>query len=82
MLESLPMWTGIRSLLIIAGLVCLASRWALSAQNRFEKLAPQVDAPDTGPVGFRSQKPRPTTQFDLALAQREYSAAYLASHEC
>jgi spermidine synthase len=61
MLESLSMWTGIRSLLIIAGLLYLASWWALGAQNRLEKFAPQVDALDAGPVGFRGQKPHPTT---------------------
>jgi hypothetical protein len=61
MLESLSMWTGIRSLLIIAGLLYLASWWALGAQNQIEKFAPQVDTPDAGPVGFRAQKPHPTT---------------------
>jgi spermidine synthase len=61
LLESLSMWTGIRSLLIIAGLLYLASWWALSAQSRLEKFAPQVDSLDAGPVGFRTQNPHPTT---------------------
>ena len=61
MLESLSMWTGIRSLLIIAGVLYLASWWALGAQNPLEKFAPQADALDAGPVGFRTQKPHPTT---------------------
>ncbi|MBZ5662417.1 MAG: methyltransferase domain-containing protein [Acidobacteriia bacterium] len=61
MLESLSMWTGIRSLLIIAGLLYLASWWALGAQSRLEKFAPQADALDARPVGFRARKPYPTT---------------------
>jgi hypothetical protein len=61
MLESLSMWTGIRSLLIIAGLLYLASWWALGAQSRLEKFVPQADPLDAGPVGFRGRKPYPTT---------------------
>jgi len=61
MLESLSMWTGIRSLLIIAGLLYLASWWALSAQNPLAKFAPQSESPDAGPVGFPAPKPHPTT---------------------
>ncbi len=61
MLESLSMWTGIRSLLILAGLLYLASWWALTAQNPIDKFAPEADALDAGPVGFRAQKPHPTT---------------------
>ena len=60
MLESLSMWTGIRSLLIIAGLLYLASWWALGAQNRLGKFAPEADALDAVPVGFRVQKPHTT----------------------
>ena len=60
MLESLSMWTGIRSLLIIAAVLYLASWWALGAQNPLAKFAPQADALDAGPVGFRAQKSYPT----------------------
>ena len=61
MLESLSMWTGIRSLLIIAGLLYLASWWALTAQSRLEKYAPQADALDAEAVGLRARKPSLTT---------------------
>ena len=61
MLESLSMWTGIRSLLIIAAVLYLASWWALGAQNPLAKFAPQADPLDAGPVGFRAQKSFPTT---------------------
>jgi hypothetical protein len=61
MLESLSMWTGIRSLLIIAALLYLASWWALSAQDRLEKVAPQAGALGAGPVGLRAQKSHLTT---------------------
>jgi spermidine synthase len=61
MLESLSMWTGIRSLLIIAAVLYLASWWALGAQDRLEKFAPQADALDAGPVGIRAQKSQLTT---------------------
>ena len=61
MLESLSMWTGIRSLLIIAALLYLASWWALGAQNPLEKPVPQTGALDTGPVGLRAQKSHLTT---------------------
>lgn len=60
MLESLSMWMGIRSLLIIAAVLYLASWWALSAQDRLEKFAPQTEMPPAGPLGFRGQKPHPT----------------------
>jgi spermidine synthase len=61
MLESLSMWTGIRSLLIIAGLLYLASWWALGVQNRLEEFAPQAAVtPHKWRVGFRAQKPHPT----------------------
>lgn len=61
LLESLSMWTGIRSLLVVAGLLYLASWWALIVQDRIEKFAPQADALNTGPVGFDAQGPHPTT---------------------
>jgi spermidine synthase len=61
MLESLSMWTGIRSLLIIAAVLYLASWWALGAQNPLAKFGPQADALDAGPVGFRAQKSQLTT---------------------
>jgi spermidine synthase len=60
MLESLSMWTGIRSLLIIAAVLYLASWWALGAQERLEKFAPQPETLDGGSVGFGTQKPHPT----------------------
>jgi len=60
MLESLSMWTGIRSLLIIAAVLYLASWWALGAQERLEKFAPQPETLDAGSVGFGTQKPHPT----------------------
>ncbi len=60
LLESLSMWTGIRSLLIIAGLLYLASWWALIAQNRLEHFAPNM-ASDSRALGFPAQKPHPTT---------------------
>lgn len=60
MLESLSMWTGIRSLLIIAAVLYLASWWALTAQDRMAKLVPQSEAPPTGPLNFRGQNPHPT----------------------
>jgi SAM-dependent methyltransferase len=61
MLESLSMWTGIRSLLIIAAVLYLASWWALGAQNPLAKFAPQADALDAGPVSFRARKSQLTT---------------------
>jgi hypothetical protein len=61
MLESLSMWMGIRSLLIIAGVLYLASWWALTAQDRLGKFAPQTATPPAGPLSFRAQKPHPTT---------------------
>ncbi len=61
MLESLSMWTGIRSLLIIAAVLYLASWWALGAQNPLARFAPQADPLDAGPVGFRTQKSHLTT---------------------
>ena len=61
MLESLSMWTGIRSLLIVAAVLYLASWWALSAQNPLAKFAPQTEGAEPGPLGFRGQKPHPTT---------------------
>jgi hypothetical protein len=60
MLESLSMWTGIRSLLLIAGLLYLASWWALSRQTRLNESAPKVGALDPVPMDFRAQKPYPT----------------------
>ena len=42
LLESLSMWTGIRSLLIVAGLLYLASAWALLSQNQPEHFAPKL----------------------------------------
>jgi hypothetical protein len=61
LLESLSMWTGIRSLLIVAGLLYLASWWALAAQNRLENVLPQAAASDQDQFSFHAQKPRPTT---------------------
>ncbi len=61
MLESLSMWTGIRSLLILAAVLYLASWWALSAQNPLTKFAPQADVLDPQPVGFGRQEAHPTT---------------------
>jgi spermidine synthase len=49
MLESLSMWTGIRSLLIIAGLLYLAAWVAVAAQNRVKEFAPLGDAVDVDP---------------------------------
>jgi spermidine synthase len=46
LLESLSMWTGIRSLLIIAALLYLASAWALFSQSRVENFAPKLSALD------------------------------------
>jgi hypothetical protein len=44
MLESLSMWTGIRSMLVIAGLLYLASWWALGTQTRPESVADPLSA--------------------------------------
>lgn len=60
MLESLSMWAGIRSMLVIAGLLYLASWWALSAQTGLIESSPKVGAPGAGPLDFRAQKPYPT----------------------
>jgi spermidine synthase len=60
MLESLSMWTGIRSLLIIAAVLYIASWWALGAQDRLGKPAPQSKTLDAEPAGFGTQKPHPT----------------------
>jgi len=60
MLESLSMWTGIRSLLVIAAVLYLASWWALVAQRRVGESAPQSAQPPQGPLNFRAQKPQPT----------------------
>jgi len=46
LLESLSMWTGIRSLLIVAGLLYLASAWALLSQNQIEHFAPKLSTLD------------------------------------
>jgi hypothetical protein len=60
MLESLSMWTGIRSLLIIAAVLYVASWWALGAQDRLAKLTPQSEGLDAGSVGLGGHKPHPT----------------------
>jgi hypothetical protein len=60
MLESLSMWTGIRSLLIIAAVLYIASWWALGAQDRLGKLAPRSETLGAEPAGFGTQKPHPT----------------------
>ncbi len=59
MLESLSMWTGIRSLLIIAGLLYLAAWVAFGAQTRQKAFVPLGDALDVGPGGFRARKRQP-----------------------
>jgi spermidine synthase len=59
MLESLSMWTGIKSLLIVAGLLYLAAWWAVGAQNPVERFLPARDALEVSPVGFRTQKRNP-----------------------
>jgi hypothetical protein len=46
LLESLSMWTGIRSLLIVAGLLYLASWWALISPNRLEHFLPKLSTLD------------------------------------
>jgi hypothetical protein len=46
LLESLSMWTGIRSLLIIAGLLYLASAWALFSQSRVDNFVAKLSALD------------------------------------
>jgi spermidine synthase len=51
-LESLSMWTGIRSMLVIAGLLYLASWWALRAQTRPEAIADRVSALQPGRFAF------------------------------
>jgi spermidine synthase len=61
LLESLSMWTGIRSLLIIAGLLYLASWCALWAQNPLENAMPRAVVSNPGRFRFRVQKPHPTT---------------------
>ena len=60
MLESLSMWTGIRSLLIIAGLLYLAAWGAQGAQNQVKKVEPLSDALDVNLVAFGAQKSHPT----------------------
>jgi hypothetical protein len=54
------MWTGIRSLLVIAAVLYLASWWALMIQDRLPESAPRVDKVPQGPLNFRAQKPQPT----------------------
>jgi hypothetical protein len=59
MLESLSMWTGIRSLLIIAGLLYLAAWGAQLAQNQLKKAVPLRDPLDEDLVGLHMQKSHP-----------------------
>ena len=59
MLESLSMWTGIRSLLIIAGLLYLAAWGAQGAQNQLTKAVPLRDPLDVDLVGLHTQKNHP-----------------------
>ena len=61
LLESLSMWTGIRSLLLVAALLYLASWWALGAQNPLESLAPEAGDLVSGPIRLPAQRPHPTT---------------------
>jgi spermidine synthase len=58
MLESLSMWTGIRSLLVIAGLLYAAAWVALALQSRMERFVPLGDL-SVGAVGF-GEKRHPT----------------------
>ena len=59
LLESLSMWTGIRSLLVIAALLYLASWWALGAQSRLEKFAPKAKTLNATPAGLRPRESHP-----------------------
>jgi hypothetical protein len=59
MLESLSMWTGIRSLLIVAALLYLASWWALGARNPAELFLPTRKSLDVSPVALGTQKHNP-----------------------
>jgi hypothetical protein len=59
MLESLSMWTGIRSMLVMAGLLYLASWWALRAENTVTEFALKANAPDSVSVGLSAQKSSP-----------------------
>jgi len=60
LLEALSMWTGIRSLLIVAGLLYLASWWALGTQSRLAESTPPAKLLDTPSLGFGARKPHPT----------------------
>jgi hypothetical protein len=60
MLESLSMWTGIRSMLVIAGVLYLASWWALGAESRAGVMALKSDAVDPGLAGRGARSPYPT----------------------
>jgi spermidine synthase len=60
MLESLSMWTGIRSLLIIAGLLYVAAWVAFELQSRVNAYGPFGNPLAVGSVGFRPQKRHPT----------------------
>jgi spermidine synthase len=51
LLESLSMWTGIRSLLIVAGLLYLASWGVLRTRKSLPKTIPQIDESDRVMVG-------------------------------
>ncbi len=61
LLESLSMWTGIRSLLLMAAVLYVASWWALGAQDPLEKLAPEAGDLVSGSIGLQPQRPHPTT---------------------
>lgn len=61
LLESLSMWTGIRSLLLVAAVLYVASWWALGAQDPLEELAPEADDLVSGSIGLQPQRPHPTT---------------------
>jgi SAM-dependent methyltransferase len=60
LLESLSMWTGIRSLLLVAAVLYVASWWALGAQNPLEKLVPEAGDLASGSIGLGSRRPHPT----------------------
>jgi SAM-dependent methyltransferase len=60
LLESLSMWTGIRSLLIVAAVLYLASWWALAAQNPLAALAPEAAALDSERMGLSAHSPHPS----------------------
>jgi len=64
MLESLSMWTGLRSLLTIAFLLYVAAWVALVLQQRMERFVPLSKTLRANPVGFGGPKRHTTSSAD------------------